>query len=141
MFYDFIGTTAPTITPTALNQIYQDTVAKVLYFSVGTSSSADWKQVLLVGDSEPLNIAVITSSMSVTNQDIIKTLGTNVINITLPSAVGFVKTISFNHSGTQDLTIAGVSGALINNQSNLQLRGNHINAVTLFSDGSNWWVL
>lgn len=38
----FTGTTAPSSTPSALGQHYLDTVAKVSYISVGTSSSADW---------------------------------------------------------------------------------------------------
>lgn len=36
------GTVAPTSTPENVGDIYIDTVAKKLYFSVGTSSSSDW---------------------------------------------------------------------------------------------------
>lgn len=39
------GSGAPSSTPTRLNQFYTDTTAKNAYISVGTSSSADWKQI------------------------------------------------------------------------------------------------
>ena len=39
------GTVAPTSTPTDTQLFYLDTVAKDMYVSVGTASSADWKKV------------------------------------------------------------------------------------------------
>ena len=39
------GTGAPSSTPARLNQFYTDTSTKNAYISVGTSSSADWKQI------------------------------------------------------------------------------------------------
>lgn len=39
------GTVAPTSTPTDTQLFYLDTVAKDMYVSVGTASSADWKKI------------------------------------------------------------------------------------------------
>jgi len=39
------GTTAPTTTPTATGLLFLNTVAKDMYMSVGTASSADWKKI------------------------------------------------------------------------------------------------
>ena len=39
------GTVAPTSTPDDVNKYYLDTIAKDMYVSVGTASSADWKKI------------------------------------------------------------------------------------------------
>ena len=39
------GTVAPTSTPTDTALFFLDTVAKDMYISVGTASSADWKKI------------------------------------------------------------------------------------------------
>ena len=39
------GTVAPTSTPTDTALLFLDTVAKDMYISVGTASSADWKKI------------------------------------------------------------------------------------------------
>ena len=39
------GTAAPTETPVAVGQLFIDTTNTKIYISVGSASSADWKQV------------------------------------------------------------------------------------------------
>ena len=59
----------------------------------------------------------------------------------IASTLHYKKTITFKHTGSQDLTIVGVSGQLIDGNANIQLRANKKQSVTLFSDGANWWII
>jgi hypothetical protein len=135
MFYDYTGSGAPTITPLALNQFYQNTTDKDVYVSTGTSSSSDWSLLLTTGYRIPLIIAHYISNFTITNEDIVKTDGSNIINATLPSASGFTRTLTFKHRGTQDMTILGT---IDGDPTGLILRGGHKNAATIFSNGIDW---
>jgi hypothetical protein len=119
MFYDYTGSGAPTITPLALNQFYQNTTDKDVYVSTGTSSSSDWSLLLTTGYRIPLIIAHYISNFTAT----------------LPSASGFTRTLTFKHRGTQDMTILGT---IDGDPTGLILRGGHKNAATIFSNGIDW---
>lgn len=47
--HKFTGTVAPATTPSYVGDHYTDTVSGISYISVGTSSSADWKDVTTPG--------------------------------------------------------------------------------------------
>lgn len=81
-----------------------------------------------------------TASFSVTNQNLLLTSGSGLITATLPTAVGYKREITFKHIGSQDLTIIGVSGQTIDGNTDVQLRANKKQSITIFSDGANWWI-
>lgn len=75
------------------------------------------------------------------NEDFIRGFGTNLITITLPDVSVNTKLRSIKHIGTQDCTIVGVSGQTIDGNANIILRGGKKQAVTLESQGGQWWIV
>lgn len=93
------------------------------------------------GGSVSINIpAYITSSFTVTSENLIYSSGAALMTATLPDANSFNTDIVFKHTGSQDLTIVGVMGQTIDGNANVQLRGGRKQSVTLKSNGSNWAV-
>lgn len=53
------GTTKPSTTPTAVGELYVNTVDKVAYFATGTSAVTDWRQInITVSASAPTDPAI-----------------------------------------------------------------------------------
>lgn len=92
-----------------------------------------------LGYASGLNIQSYTASQSITNEDIISTSGAGAITLTLPSAIGLAKKITFEHSGAIDLVINCVLGQTINGAATAELAAT--SSITLFPVSGNWRVI
>lgn len=107
---------------------------------------------MFVGDGTTLGGIPFTSTASritaqtsvdrtITNEDFVRGFGATAITVTLPDVSANTKLRYIKHIGTQDLTVVGVSGQTIDGNANIILRGGKKQAVTLESQGGQWWIV
>ena len=92
-------------------------------------------------EASTISVVTTTTNYTVTDEDVILGSGTSLITVALPNATTFGKELTIKNTSTQDLTIVGTSGQLIDNVANAILRGGKKQSVTLFSNGANWWII
>lgn len=87
------------------------------------------------------NRIAVSVSYTIVDEDFVRTFGTGTMTITLPNATTNNRRRTIKHIGTVDLTIDCVGGQTIDGVATLTLRGGKKNAVTLESQGGQWWIV
>jgi hypothetical protein len=92
--------------------------------------------------SMPARIKVaVNSSLTITNQDFVRVFGTTATTITLPLASSTSRVITVKQNSTQDTTIVGQSGELIDGAASAELKGNKKTSISLESQGGQWHIV
>lgn len=115
--------------------------ALAIFYSIDLAAWAykdEGGNVFPLASAVALITANVVASMTVTNQDFIRSSGAANIVITLP--LSYNKRLTIKHVGTQDLTIVPQGGQTIDGNANLQLRGGKKNSVELIFEGGQWWI-